>query len=109
MLLNHRSGMQHYSRFPDLFKKSWNRKKVLTNQDILNTLIDRKVKLIYKLDTKFDYCNTNYVILALIIERATGMDYRQAMQALIFKPLGMKNTFVFHYQVYIVYSDFNCS
>lgn len=97
MLLNHRSGMQHYSRFPDLMKKSWNRKKILTNQDILNILIDRKVKLIYKLDTKFDYCNTNYVILALIIEKATGMNYRRAMQALIFKPLGMKNTFVFNY------------
>jgi CubicO group peptidase (beta-lactamase class C family) len=97
MLLNHRSGIQHYSRFPYLMKKSWNRKKLLTNQDILNILIDRKVKLIYKLDTKFDYCNTNYVILALIIEKATGMNYRQAMQVLIFKPLGMKNTFVFNY------------
>ena len=97
MLLNHRSGMQHYSRFPDLMKKSWNRRKILTNQDILNILIDRKVKLIYKLDTKFDYCNTNYVILALIIEKATGLNYRRAMQHLIFKPLGMKNTFVFNY------------
>ncbi len=97
MLLNHRSGMQHYSRFPSLLKKSWNRKKVLTNQDILDVMIERKVKLIYKLDAKFDYCNTNYVILALIIEKATGMNYRQAMQALIFKPLGMKNTFIFNY------------
>ncbi len=97
MLLNHRSGMQHYSRFPDLMKKAWNRKKILTNQDILDILIDRKVKLIYKLDTKFDYCNTNYVILALIIEKATGLNYRRAMQELIFKPLGMKNTFVFNY------------
>ena len=97
MLLNHRSGIQHYSRFPDLLKKSWNRKKVLTNQDVLDVLIDKKVKMIYRLDSKFDYCNTNYVILALVIEKATGMNYRKAMQHLIFKPLGMKNTFVFNY------------
>lgn len=97
MLLNHRSGIQHYSRFPALFVKSWNTKKMLTNQDILNVLVDRKVKLVYTLNTKFDYCNTNYVILALIIEKATAMNYRDAMQALIFKPLGMTNTFVFDF------------
>lgn len=98
MLLNHRSGLQHYSRFPDLLKKSWNRKKILTNQDVLDILITKKVKMIYTLDAKFDYCNTNYVILALLIERVTGMNYREAMQDLLFKPLGMKNTFVFNFQ-----------
>ena len=60
--------------------------------------IKNRLKLIFSNNTKFDYCNTNYVILALIIEKATGQDYRNAMQDLVFKPIGMKNTFVFNFE-----------
>lgn len=97
-LLNHRSGLPHYSNFPGIMKKAWNRKKVLTNKDILDLMVKQKFRPIFANDARFDYCNTNYVILALIIERATGQNYREAMQTLIFKPLGMKNTFVFNYE-----------
>jgi len=97
-LLNHRSGLQHYANFPGLMKKSWNRKKVLTNQDVYNLLVQKKFRLVTPNDSRFDYCNTNYVILALIIEKATGLNYREAMQELIFKPLGMNNTYVFNYE-----------
>lgn len=96
-LLNHRSGLQHYANFPRLMKKSWNRKKVLTNQDVYDLLVQKKFRLITPNDSHFDYCNTNYVILALIIEKATGLNYRRAMQELVFKPLGMTNTYVFNY------------
>ena len=96
-LLNHRSGLQHYANFPGLMKKNWNRKKVLTNQDIYNLLAQNKFRLKTPNDTHFDYCNTNYVILALIIEKATGLNYRKAMKELIFKPLGMTNSYVFNY------------
>ena len=97
-LLNHRSGLQHYANFPGLMKKNWNRKKVLTNQDIYNLLAQNKFRLKTPNDTHFDYCNTNYVILALIIEKATGLNYRQAMKELIFKPLEMTNSYVFNYE-----------
>ncbi|MFZ4671060.1 MAG: serine hydrolase domain-containing protein [Flavobacterium sp.] len=96
-LLNHRSGLQHYANFPGLMKKRWDRKKILTNQDVYNLLVQNKFKLLTPNDTRFDYCNTNYVILALIIEKATGLNYRKAMQELLFKPLGMNNTYVFDY------------
>ncbi|MGL2964301.1 serine hydrolase domain-containing protein [Flavobacterium sp. RSB2_4_14] len=96
-LLNHRSGLQHYANFPALMKKNWNRKKILTNQDVYNLLVQNKFRLKSPHDTHFDYCNTNYVILALIIEKATGLNFRNAMQELIFKPLGMNNTYVFNY------------
>jgi CubicO group peptidase (beta-lactamase class C family) len=97
-LLNHRSGLQHYANFTGLMKKSWNRKKVLTNQDVYDLLVQKKFRLVTPNDSRFDYCNTNYVILALIIEKATGLNYREAMQELIFKPLGMNNTYVFNYE-----------
>jgi len=96
-LLNHRSGLQHYANFPGLMKKRWDKRKILTNKDVYNLLVQNKFKLITPDNTHFDYCNTNYVILALIIEKATGLNYRRAMQELVFKPLGMNNTFVFDY------------
>jgi CubicO group peptidase (beta-lactamase class C family) len=96
-LLNHRSGLQHYANFPGLLKKRWDRRKVLSNQDVFNLLVQNKFRLVTPHDTHFDYCNTNYIILALIIEKATGLNYRRAMNELIFKPLGMENSFVFNY------------
>lgn len=96
-LLNHRSGLQHYSRFPELMKKNWNSKKILSNKDIYELIVKNKFRLLSPDNTRFDYCNTNYVMLALIIEKATGLSYGEAMKELIFKPLDMKNTFVFDY------------
>ncbi|MGC4039642.1 MAG: serine hydrolase domain-containing protein [Flavobacterium sp.] len=96
-LLNHRSGLQHYANYPGLMKKRWDKRKILTNQDIYNLIVQNKFRLVTPNDTHFDYCNTNYVILALIIEKATGLNYRRAMQELVFKPLGMTNTYVFDY------------
>ena len=97
-LLNHRSGLPHYSNFGGLMKKKWNKRKVLTNEDILNLMVSNKFKPIFQNDTRFDYCNTNYVILALIIEKATGLNYREAMKELVFKPIGMNDTYVFDFE-----------
>lgn len=92
-LLNHRSGLQHYSRFEELIK-GWDRRKVLTNQDVLTTLSEHKVRAIAKNDTRFDYNNTNYAMLALIAEAVCGKSFPDVMQEKIFEPLEMKNSFV---------------
>ena len=91
-LLNHRSGLPHYDKFTASTKKN-----IYSNQDILDIMIKNKVKLAYAHNSAFDYCNTNYVILALIIERVTGQSYRDAMKELVFKPAGMENTYVFNF------------
>ena len=44
---------------------------------------------------RFDYSNTNYVLLGLILESATGLDYAEAIQQEVFSPSGMKSAFVF--------------
>ena len=44
---------------------------------------------------RFAYCNTNYALLALLIEKLSGMKYAQFMEQTFFKPLQMQNTFVF--------------
>lgn len=98
MLLNHRSGLRNYSYFTDRDKSIWDRHNQLTNQDILKIMATKDIGLEYKTNTRFMYCNTNYAMLALIIEKVTGLTYKVAMSEMIFKPLGMKNTYVFDYE-----------
>lgn len=94
MLLNHRSGLARYSYFSDK-NENWDNKQILTNQDILNILATKEIPLEYEIDKKFSYCNTNYALLALAIEKVTGKTFPEAMKELVFKPLKMDNTFVF--------------
>ncbi len=97
-LLNHRSGMQNYAYFVENKKVcSWSKTKVLYNHDILDLMVKYKIKLQSPTDHKFFYCNTNYAILALIIEKITGFKYPEAIKKMIFNPLNMNNSYVFEY------------
>lgn len=97
MLLNHRSGLQHYSRFGELIK-GWNHKKALTNQDVLETFNKHKLRPMFKPNAQFNYNNSNYALLALIVEKVYEMPFQEAMQKLVFSPLGMDNTFVIDFE-----------
>lgn len=96
MLLCHRSGMRNYAYFTDRDKSVWDRHNQLTNKDILDILATKNIGLESRVGTRFSYCNTNYAMLALIIEKITGLKYKEAMSQMIFKPLGMKHTYVFN-------------
>ncbi|MFN2439617.1 MAG: serine hydrolase domain-containing protein, partial [Chitinophagaceae bacterium] len=90
MLLNHRSGLPNYLYYME--DGGWDRKKLATNTDVLNSLINWQPTQAYRPGIRFNYCNTNYVLLALIIEKFSGMPYKDYMQKNIFEPLGMTNT-----------------
>jgi len=92
-LLNHRSGMKNYAYFT-YEDNNWDKKVTLTNEDIIKVMVDKEIPLESKSDTRFSYCNTNYAVLALIIEKVTGMKFPEAMKEMIFTPLGMTNTYV---------------
>jgi CubicO group peptidase (beta-lactamase class C family) len=94
-LLNHRSGLPNYLYFMESL--GWDKKIPIRNEDVLNYLIDKKAYItnISSPNTHFTYCNTNYALLALLIEQVTGKKYADYLQETIFTPLGMKNTFVF--------------
>ncbi|HEY0677460.1 MAG TPA: serine hydrolase domain-containing protein [Chitinophagaceae bacterium] len=93
MLLNHRSGLPNYAYY--LEKHKWNKKIRVTNQDILQTLYTFKPNLDFTSGRRFAYCNTNYALLALIIEKVTGLPYHQYMRSTFFEPLGMQDTYVY--------------
>lgn len=97
MLLNHRSGLTNYAYYADR-KEIWDKDSILTNQDILNLFAKNQTPLDRPADRSFAYCNTNYAMLALIIEKITGLKYPAAMKRMIFDPLGMKDTFVMDYE-----------
>ncbi len=94
-LLSQRSGLPNYVYFMD--ELGWDKKKYVTNNDILNYLINRKADLknVERPNTHFNYCNTNYALLALLIEKVTQTSYPEYLRKTIFVPLGMNNTFVY--------------
>lgn len=93
MLLNHRSGLPYYGHFT-ANKGIWDTKTTITNQDVLNLLATKSIKLDFKPNTRFTYSNTNYVMLALIVEEVTKKSFQDAMKELVLEPLKMHNTFV---------------
>lgn len=97
MLLNHRSGLTNYAYYFD-DREKWDHRNLLTNQDILDLFVKYDAGLDFTTDKKFAYCNTNYAMLALVIEKVTGMKYAIAMKKIIFEPLGMKHTFVIDFE-----------
>jgi CubicO group peptidase (beta-lactamase class C family) len=96
-LLNHRSGIPNYLRY-NLKNKNFSPTNPLTNQDVINLMVSEKMPRLFAHDTKFAYNNSNYVVLASILEKVTGMKYPHAMKNVLFDPLGLKNTFVLEYK-----------
>ena len=94
-LLNHRSGIPNYVHYME--RLGWDRKKVVTNQDVLDFLIARQKDIqLSKPDTHFSYSNTNYALLALIIEKVSGQNFGEYLRLTFFEPLGMKDSYVFN-------------
>ena len=94
-LLTHRAGLPNYLHF--LKEVAWPDSVLLRNEDVLNLITNKKnilLKNISAPNKRFSYNNTNYALLALIIEKVSGKSYPQFMQQNIFDPIGMKNTFV---------------
>lgn len=93
MLLSHRSGLEDYLQFID--EAGWDKSINVTNKDLLDVMADNKAKiLIHKPGTVYDYSNTNYALLALIIEKVSGSSYADYMVNTFFKPLKMDDSYV---------------
>ncbi len=91
-LLSHRSGLPDYMNCGSLFPK----KKYLTTQDVMTMFVQRKPRALTSPNAVFKYNNSNYAILAALVEKISGEDFDQYCDVHIFKPLGMKSTWVWH-------------
>lgn len=90
LLLSHRSGLPNYMYFAEDYFPD--KDKPVSNADIVNCMIKNKPANYYTPDKKFEYCNTNYCLLAYIIEKISGKKFTDFMQENIFGPVGMTHT-----------------
>ena len=86
-LLTHTSGIPSYTSLP-----AW-RETVMVPRTIEQMLaLFRDLPLQWKPGEKFEYNNSGYFLLGVVIEKITAKKYEQALQEMILDPLGMKNT-----------------
>ncbi len=85
-LLTHTSGMGLY--WKPLFKGNWT--AVRTAQELVPYFVNDS--LLAAPGAAWNYSNTGYAVLALVIEKASGEDYFGYLQKHIFDPLGMKGS-----------------
>ncbi|TDH27431.1 class A beta-lactamase-related serine hydrolase [Segetibacter sp. 3557_3] len=95
MLLNHRSGLPNYVYFMPEDTAFRKRGRIATNDDMLQVMIRNKPGINNYPDRSFHYCNTNFALLALIVEYVTAQPFPEYMRSNLFVPLGMKDTYVF--------------
>ncbi len=94
-LLNHTSGVPDYfdesvmGEYEELWINYPNY-KIRHNNDLLPLFINKP--MMYPKGEKFQYNNSGYVLLAMIIEKVTGMYFDQYLKAHIFDICGMKST-----------------
>ncbi|MGB3947504.1 MAG: serine hydrolase domain-containing protein, partial [Bacteroidia bacterium] len=96
MLLSHRSGLSNYLYFcePLCDEKNCYNNKAMDNEDVLSIIQTTQPALYAKPNKKFEYSNTNYALLASIVEKVSGMTFSNFMEQYMFQPLGMLDTWV---------------
>ena len=94
-LLTHTSGVPDYfdESVMDEYEELWvdyPNYKIRHNSDLLPLFIDKP--MMYERGEKFQYNNTGYVLLAMIIEKVTGKYFDEYLQERVFDVCGMKST-----------------
>jgi CubicO group peptidase (beta-lactamase class C family) len=64
--------------------------ELATTEDYLRVLDGHPAK--FAPGERFSYCNSGYVVLALIAERATGVPFHELVQQRVSEPAGMRDT-----------------
>jgi len=85
-LLNHTSGLVDYE---DLVPES--RTAQLDDRDVLG-LLAGKDSVYFPAGSQYRYSNSGYVLLGLIVARASGLSFPEFVRTRIFQPLGMSAT-----------------
>lgn len=91
-LLTHKSGLADYTFSLD---KYYDKKTPLTNAKVVQMMNEIKPGIDYRPNREFHYNNTNYMLLAYIVERLSGKDFRSYVKENIFIPAGMTESFVY--------------
>src|SRR5690606_9393214 len=93
MLLCHRGGLGNYTYFTEYLMKDST--GILYNESIMKILQDTVPEVYFQPNVRFDYSNTGYALLALIIQRTTKMPFREWMSKHFFAEFDMFNAFIY--------------
>lgn len=94
-----RNLMTHTSGIPEYFEYFQNNRTpldTLTNEKMIKLYAALKSPLDFATGTKWNYSNTNYVLLSAIIQRITKMPIEQFIHNKIALPLGLHETYMFN-------------
>jgi CubicO group peptidase (beta-lactamase class C family) len=88
-LIQHTSGLRDHWEMLEM--SGWRNDDVHTEKDVLD-MVSRQRTLNFKPGDEYSYSNTGYVLLAVVVKRASGQSLIEFTEANIFKPLGMTST-----------------
>jgi D-alanyl-D-alanine carboxypeptidase len=90
-LMNHTSGLVRYE-FKDQFTKDLtaNPDKVWKPEELVAYILDEKAP--FEAGKGWDYSDTNYIVLGMIIEEVSGKKYYDLAKSRVLKPLKLENT-----------------
>ena len=88
-LLHHTSGIRDYLTLMELAGERF--ENVSTDADALD-LLARQRALDFAPGSEWEYSNSGFFLLSIIVKRVSGQSLRQFAQANIFDPLGMTHT-----------------
>lgn len=89
-LLTHTSGISDYVIDLERLKSS----EYYSPDSIVSLFKDEPLQ--YIPGQEYHYCNSNYILLGLIIEKVSGIDYESFINENIFIPLDMTNSGYYH-------------
>ena len=92
-LLSHTGGVPDYFDDDGWFTDIWEKEhRVPGNDEIVDFLRETKLGPLFAPGDAFEYSNTGYNLLALLVERLSGEPYEEFLQKNIFEPAGMTST-----------------
>lgn len=90
-LANMTSGLPNYSENDTWVREMLeDRTRVWTPKELLKAAFSQPI--LFKPGEKFYYCNTNYILLELVIEKISGIELNEYLEKNIFEPLNLTNT-----------------
>ena len=97
-LLNHTAGLRDYEELMEVREKNggteWTADHQIQDKDVL-ALLESQTAGRFAPGTRWEYSNSGYVVLGLIVAKVSGMPYGEFLQRRIFGPLKMKDTVVY--------------
>ena len=90
-MLSHTSGLGNYTNNPNFLQMS---RVDRSDAGLMQAMVDASPKLAFEPGTDWQYSNTAYVLLGLLVQKAAGKPYAQVLQERLFAPHGLTHTAV---------------